>query len=373
MTATRGRSRLAIRALATVLALLLAAALGAWAASVTLVRTPPPTQTAPEAVVVTVSQASVGRSLTLATVARQPRVALASNALAGVVTMIKPSGSFRTGDVLYAVSNTPVRVVAGDTPFYRALAPGLTGKDVAQLRTALRALGYLDDEGGDAFDAATAEAVKAWQAKLGQPATGTIALGELVAVPTLPAALTLDHGVAGKGLALAGGEKIVSGASGRPDFVMALSADQARLVPASAPITVTYESHAWKAVQGPAKNNTDGGVDLPLTAPDGGPVCGRECGVLPAADQITLMSNVQVVPEVTGPSVPVAALLTLPDGRVIVRAVDAAGVTVDKPVTVKGSQDGIAVVSGLAVGDRVQAMAGKATAPAAAPSPTASR
>ena len=73
------------------------------------------------------------------------------------------------------------------------------------------------------FGDSTTQAVKRWQKKLGVPETGTVALGELIAVAQLPSRLLLDADVIAPGVVLAGGEKAVLGAVGDPAFVLPLS------------------------------------------------------------------------------------------------------------------------------------------------------
>src|SRR5690606_21243281 len=101
-------------------------------------------------------------------------------------------------------------------------------------------------------------------------------------------------------------------------------------------------------------------------APDGGVVCGGECASLPAAERVSLRGQVTIVPEVTGPSVPVGAVRTDPDREAWVLMADGTRRT----VTVLGSSGGVAVVSGLTVGERVIVTGGAAGAPGGGPADT---
>ncbi|MEU6144266.1 peptidoglycan-binding protein [Streptomyces sp. NPDC047081] len=56
----------------------------------------------------------------------------------------------KAGQVILEVSGRPVFVLRGAIPVYRDLKPGAEGRDVGQLQTALRDLGF--DTGGDAED-----------------------------------------------------------------------------------------------------------------------------------------------------------------------------------------------------------------------------
>lgn len=108
---------------------------------------------------------------------------------------------------------------------------------------------------------------------------------------------------------------------------------------------------------------------LHLRAPDGGPVCGADCGVVAAGTDVFILSKVAVTKPAFGPAVPVAAILTGVDGVARVTVVDAAGSRSERAVGVLGSQDGVAIVEGVAVGERVQVLA----ATDSRPNPTASR
>ncbi|WP_143780881.1 peptidoglycan-binding domain-containing protein [Ornithinimicrobium sp. CNJ-824] len=106
------------------------------------------------------SQGSVGRSLPLSTTLRQPALPVAQNTLSGVVTSIAP-GEVDEGDVVYVVGDTAVRVVQGESPFWRELANNTKGEDVAALQQLLIAEGYLAGEADGDFGPGTEKAVKA--------------------------------------------------------------------------------------------------------------------------------------------------------------------------------------------------------------------
>ncbi|QGQ20900.1 hypothetical protein GC089_05300 [Cellulomonas sp. JZ18] len=75
------------------------------------------------------------------------------------------------GAVALEVVGRPVVVLPGELPTYRSLRAGVSGPDVQQLRTALRALGI---DGGDpanaTYDAAAAAGVRALYQRVGYPA-----------------------------------------------------------------------------------------------------------------------------------------------------------------------------------------------------------
>lgn len=323
-----------------------------------------------DSVIVAVTEQTVGRVLRLNTTVTQSRESVAVNSLSGVVTQVAKSGTFAEGDVLYAVAGVPVRAISGRTPFYRDLTGGLRGADVAQLRGALHRMGFLGAVGGSTMDLDAQTAVARWQRHVGRPPTGWLRQGELVAVQGLPAELSIDAKVARVSTRLVGGEVVVSAAAGTPVFVMELQSEQARQIPARARVTVAYERQQWAAVVAEA-TDTSGGTTLRLTAPGGGVVCHDTCQKLPAAAKVYLSSAVTIVAPATGPGVPVAAVTTQPDGTTTVTVVDGDRREV-RPVQVLGSQDGIAVVSGVKAGEHVLALAEPQSSAAPIPTSTSS-
>ncbi|HLV58596.1 MAG TPA: peptidoglycan-binding domain-containing protein, partial [Natronosporangium sp.] len=306
-----------------------------------------------------VVEATVGRALSLNVTVEQPFVVVGYNGLPGTVTSVADTGEVDEGDVLYTVDTVPVRAVTGTVPFWRPLGPGDDGDDVAQLQRALMDLGYLAGEADGRFGSGTAEAVRAWQRDLGMEPTGTVRLGEVVAVPVLPARLKLGEAIV-PAARLAGGEPAVYAPTGEVSFALVVSDSQAGLIPPDATVTVEHEDRRWTAVLGESEFGEDGSVRFALTAPDGGVVCGDECASLPAEERVSLRGQVTIVPEVTGPSVPVGAVRTGPDGQAWVLMADGTRRT----VTVLGSSGGVAVVSGLTVGERVVVTGGADGVPA---------
>ena len=358
-TPRRGRSLLV--AVVCLVTLAVAAGGGWWAARATLEPQAQAKETAaPEVVWAEATTSSVGRSLPLSTTLRQPARTVASNALPGVV-LSASAGEVEQGSTIYDVAGTPVRVVEGEVPFYRDLARKLTGEDVAQLQQALIDLGHLEGSADGDFGWRTERAVKAWQKELGQQQTGTIPLGELVAVDRLPTVVQLGESIV-RGATLGGGEEAVLAPTGEQHFVLVVTQDQARMIPAEATVEVTWQEQVWQAVIAGSEQDEFGNTEFTLTAPDGGPVCGDACETLPGDAQVTLRSEVVIVPEISGTAVPAAAVHTRADGSAYV--ITESGET---EVTVAGSGGGIAIVEGIDVGTRVQALAGAATAPGPAP------
>src|SRR6266536_4622002 len=102
----------------------------------------------------------------------------------GTLTWIAPVWStVERGEPLFKVDERPVVVLYGPLPLYRTLRDGREGRDVRQLERNLAALGYAGFTVDDTYTAATAAAVRAWQVSLAVPATGTVALGQVVFTP----------------------------------------------------------------------------------------------------------------------------------------------------------------------------------------------
>jgi len=91
------------------------------------------------------------------------------------------------GEDLFSIDRQPTVLLFGDLPLYRDLEAGIDdGPDVAQLEENLSALGFTDDGQlvvDEHFDAATTDAVEAWQDARGAEVTGTVTRGDAVFLP----------------------------------------------------------------------------------------------------------------------------------------------------------------------------------------------
>jgi len=100
--------------------------------------------------------------------------------------MAEPGSTVDRGEALYEVDGRKVRLLFGDRPAWRTLGPGTSGVDVKQLKQNLVALGYGTTSGlgtGDAWTAATTDALKRWQKAAGLDQDGIADLGEIVFQP----------------------------------------------------------------------------------------------------------------------------------------------------------------------------------------------
>ncbi len=100
----------------------------------------------------------------------------------GVLTKLPSVGAkVARGKTLYRVDDQPVVVLYGDTPLFRPIGkPGLTGRDVLELRHNLTALGYHSSGIADVCDASLLDALKRWQKDLDLPGPGVLSPGQAV-------------------------------------------------------------------------------------------------------------------------------------------------------------------------------------------------
>ncbi len=319
-----------------------------WAVQAVLGDAPEPMPTQ-NALVYTVAEESVERSMPVIAVADRPRETVAINLLDGMVTRITEFETrVSSGDVVYEVAGVPVRVVEGTVPFYREMGPGMNGDDIRQLQTVLVDLGYLSIEPDGAFRTSTSTAVRAWRRDLGLPAGDRVALGELIAIAGLPRILEVAEGIQVGRLVFAGADALVA-LGDEPMFELPVTEEQARTLESVESLVVEHEGTEWGARVVASRNDPERGVIvLTLIGLDGGPVCGSSCDSLPAG-RIQLRGRAVMIPPTQGPAVPVAALRTEPNGDVWVRLESGEQRTVNVLATVGG----LSIVEGLEVGDRL--------------------
>ncbi len=161
----------------------------------------------------------------------------------GAITWLPAAGRvIRQGQVLYRVGNgTPVVLLYGRVPAWRALSEGMHGADVRQLNHALVALGCATraqlDPASKYFTADTAYALEKLQARLGLPQTGTLPLGQAV---FLPSAIRVTTVPASLGAPAAG--TVLAATSARHVVTIALDAAQQSQVKAGDTVIITLPS-----------------------------------------------------------------------------------------------------------------------------------
>ncbi len=128
------------------------------------------------------AQSSLAHSQSALATARATAVSYAQGA---VYTSLPSVGEVITRNhSLYAIGGQPTILLYGATLATRAFLGGISaGPDVAELNANLEALGYGSGLAGEEFTAATAAAIRAFQASHGLTQTGELALGTVVFEP----------------------------------------------------------------------------------------------------------------------------------------------------------------------------------------------
>jgi hypothetical protein len=270
----------------------------------------------------------------------------------GVVTeVVSPSGILGVGDVLLRIEERPVVLVPGGIPAFRALDEGSTGRDVSALQEFLASVGYAVDSTPARYTAVTGAAVREWQATLGIPQTGVVALGDVVFVPAavLDAPLRWTDAVS-VGATLAAGAPILELLAPRPTLTIEFGGSPPAQLEPGVPGEVTFPDGARRSIVLSMVHSRLGRVWATLEPVDA-ELC-RAAGCLdlvPATGEAPLDVTFTVVPETTGPLVPVAALRTDAAGRAFVELPDGSRRT----VTIRIVSGGSAIVDGIAVGEEI--------------------
>lgn len=281
----------------------------------------------------------------------------------GTLTWIAPVGStVKRGELLFKVDERPVVALYGSVPLYRALRLGENGTDVRQLEQNLSALGYSGFAVNDTYDAASANAVRRWQAALGQPQTGSVELGQVVFTPD---EVRIAGHTARVGDTIGRGSPVLSYTSTTKLVTVELKVADRPLAVERRTVTVTVPGL-------PAVKGTISKVSTVITTqgtPEGGPEPAGTTSATPdariavtvtIADQATLDSvdaspvDVEFVSEQRQDvlAVPVTALLALPEGGFGVEVV-ASGKTRIVPVKTGMFAGGLVEVNGDGIAEGV--------------------
>jgi hypothetical protein len=228
----------------------------------------------------------------------------------GTLTWLTPAGRvLRQGQALYDTGNgSPVVLLYGRVPDWRALGVGTTGQDVTQLNHDLANLGYADRvditaDGWDYYSWETAQAVQQLEEHLGVVSPpGSLSWGQVVFEP---GAIRVSH---------------VTGALGGPASGPVLTATSDRHV-----VTIPLDASDQSQVKA--------GDKVTVTLPDGKAVPGLISSV--GAVATTTQGQQEQGPTTT---IPVRVKLTHPDAA---GTLDQAPVTVD--ITTASAKNTLAV------------------------------
>src|SRR6266542_1614473 len=255
---------------------------------------------------------------------------------AGTLTWIAAVGSMvKRGEPLFKIDQRPVVSLYGAVPLYRPLRVGVAGDDVKQLEENLSGLGYTGFTVDNDFTAGTAVAVRDWQTRLGVAVTGAVEPGQVVFTPgaVRVAAHTARIG-ATVGRGEGGGATVLSYTGTTRLVIVDLKVADQALAAAGGKVTVTIPG--GKRVNGTiTKVGTVATVqDQATKGPpgDGAPVAAdaRIAVTVDIADQQALGTLEAAPADVDFVSqkregvltVPVAALLALPEGGYGVEVVE---------------------------------------------------
>lgn len=326
---------------ALVVALGLGALFGRWAFSA-----PQVDQGTDTPATVAVSEMTVGRSLPLAVSAHWTARPFGVGAASGVLTSLDVADgeSVGAGDRMYTVDLRPVVAGVGEVPAFRDLSQGMRGVDVAQVQQLLVDTGFLDGPADGVFGPATTSAVRAWQSSLGVERDGVVRAGDIVFATRLPAIVRTADGVT-VGQRLTPGDVVLSVLDGEPQFVATVPSGVS--VDSSLPIEVTFDEETVEVVVAASRDDQSGNRTLTLTRADGMPVCADRCDQVPLdPSEAVFPARQVVVPEVTGPGVPAAAVWFTADGEPYVTLPDGTHVS----VTILGQGQGGVVIDGVSPG-----------------------
>jgi peptidoglycan hydrolase-like protein with peptidoglycan-binding domain len=265
----------------------------------------------------------------------------------GTYTKLPATGQvIAQGHVLYRVDDRPVVLLHGSTPAYRALSPGTSGPDVAELNADLVALGYATraelSPKSASFGAATAAAVLKLQAALRMNPDSTLTLGQVVFEPSALRVTSVSAQLGGR--AHAGGA-VMQGTSTIRQVQVALSVAEQTTMAVGDKVSITLPDNRTTpgvvssvgAVAACPSSSASGGGPGPSSAAPGTDVCASNSstptiavGVTPshpaytgAWDQAPVQVGITTASVSNALVVPVTALLAQSGGGYSVEVVGA--------------------------------------------------
>jgi hypothetical protein len=280
---------------------------------------------------------------------------------AGTITWLPAPGRvIRQGQVLYKVDNgTPVVLLYGSVPDWRALSEGVTGEDVSQLNHDLVTLGYANRAdiaalGWDYFSWETRYSLQHLQSRLGtSDPSGTLPVGQGVFEPEALRVATVNAQLGGPGTG-----PVLTATSTTPAVTISLDTALQTEVKAGDTVTVTLPggtvtpgvvSSVGNVATSSSSSSSSPTIPVQVTLTDPGAAAGL--------DQAPVTVNITTGSVSDALVVPVTALLAQPGGGYAVEEVTASGGRRLVPVTpgLFDDTDGLVQVTGtgLAAGQRV--------------------
>jgi peptidoglycan hydrolase-like protein with peptidoglycan-binding domain len=283
---------------------------------------------------------------------------VANHFMPGILTALaEPGATVSRGGILYAVDNQPVRLLYGTLPAYRGFASGMAdGPDIAELETNLAALGFAPGPVDNHFNAATAAAIRRWQAAWGLPSslrTGALEPGRVV---FLPGPVRVGQTPVASGGAVGPDSPVLTATSTGRVVTVALTTDRQALVHLGDPVLVSVQGLppvngtvlrvGRVASVAPGPNGGAGPATVPVVVGVALPSGAPDLDQAPAQVAIASARHDGVL------LIPVTALLARPGGGYQVRLGDGG-----YPPVQPGLFDdttGLVEVTGLSLGQRVE-------------------
>jgi peptidoglycan hydrolase-like protein with peptidoglycan-binding domain len=255
----------------------------------------------------------------------------------GTLTRLPAVGHVvKRGEAAYEVDGSPVVLLYGRRPAWRAFSSGMTdGTDVRQLETNLKALGYGAAMTVDKhFSTATYWAIRAWQKDAHLTVTGTVPLGQIVFTPAAVRISTHDLKI---GTQVQPGTRVEHGTSAERAITAQLSTAGGTRVRPGDPVIVTLPDGATRrgkiTMVGTVAVATSGGDNGSGNGQGGGDSGGANDPTVPVTIKVTgtirgFLDQAEVLVAITEQAqkdvlaVPTTALHALPGGKYEVIVVD---------------------------------------------------
>lgn len=274
------------------------------------------------------------------------------NRLSGTVTSSSVEGAgaaftLEAGVAFYAVDELPVVAIPGLVPAYRTMTPGMSGVDVRQLQEFLVSKGYAVGTVDGRWGAGTTAAYQKWRADSSLPVRASVALGEIVFVPSLPVVTAASAGLT-VGALIRDGDPVLEVLAAMPRIQLALVADGTLQVPAGTMIDLDIDGIKVGTIATARQSQSDSGrrlVELELT--DRVAVCASWCASIPTNEVSSWPATVKLKGPATGVIIPVGAIRADAGSGSVVMLADGSSRAVELVLVVGGD----AVVTGIEEGD----------------------
>lgn len=325
---------------------------GLFAGAYVLDRSAVPSAALPEPDSYVVQEGRLGRTFRMPAIADWGVLETVYSPTAGVVTEVAiPSGLFKVGEVLLRVNERPVILLEGEIPAFRELSLGTQGRDVDALQRYLARLGHAVDTQPDRYSETTAQAVRVWQRSLGLPESGVVALGDVIILPRAAFSAPLrwvDTIRAGSTLSV--GMPLLDRLAPSPRLWIEFGSSPPAQLGQGLQGEAIFPAGQRRPVVLGAIETSGGRQAASLSAASSTLCAGPEClDLVTAAGQTLINVEFTLVPETSGSLVPVAALRSDGTGQAFVDLLDGGR----RPVTVRVTVGGSAIVDGIGVGEEI--------------------